>query len=51
MENVSLHRALRLIVREIEIEIERHYFFFSALWWTRMAAPKAPRPICSMISY
>ena len=32
-------------------EWETHYFFFSALWWTRMAAPKAPRPICSMISY
>lgn len=27
------------------------YFFLSALWWTRMAAPKAPRPICSMSSY
>lgn len=27
------------------------HFFFSALWWTRIAAPKAPRPICSMISY
>lgn len=27
------------------------YFFFSALWLTRMAEPKAPRPTCSMISY
>jgi hypothetical protein len=27
------------------------YFFFSALWLTRMAEPNAPRPTCSMISY
>ena len=27
------------------------YFFFSNLWLTRMADPKAPRPTCSMISY
>lgn len=30
---------------------KNHYFFLSCLWWTRIAAPNAPLPICSMISY